>query len=169
MICNEPEVHRAPERSAFLSGVGASGSRHLPWPSQESYQPNRKARGAAAFGPPTADAAVSAERVRAALSSTASAPALLHRTLPAGGAEVVAVPRLPVSGFAGSGHFGGPRRCVRYESAIHRTASYARYKRIAALFGLNQGDHRLEPKSAAKNASSPSTRTMTPVLPVRSE
>ena len=50
-------------------------------PSRESYRPSRKSRGwpAEAIGPPAADAALSAERVRAALSSPAGAPALLQR------------------------------------------------------------------------------------------
>jgi hypothetical protein len=40
---------------------------------------------------PAAHAAMSAQRVRAALSSPASTPALLQRALPGGGAEMVAV------------------------------------------------------------------------------
>lgn len=62
-------------------------------PFRESYKPCRKARGqAAATGRPlAADAALSAEGVRAALSSPASAAAVLQRALPSGGAEVVAV------------------------------------------------------------------------------
>jgi hypothetical protein len=40
---------------------------------------------------PAADAALSAERLRGALSSSAGAPALLQRALPGGGAEMVAV------------------------------------------------------------------------------
>ena len=44
-----------------------------------------------AIGPPAADAALSAERMRAALSSAAGAPALLQRRVPGGGAEMVAV------------------------------------------------------------------------------
>ena len=44
-----------------------------------------------AIGTPAADAALSAERMRAALSSPAGAPALLQRGLPGGGAEMVAV------------------------------------------------------------------------------
>ena len=61
-------------------------------PSRESYRPSRKSSGAAeAIGPPAADAALSAERMRAALSSPAGAPALLQRRMPGGGAEMVAV------------------------------------------------------------------------------
>jgi hypothetical protein len=36
LSCNEPEVCCAPERSAFPSGAGASGSHHLPWATPES-------------------------------------------------------------------------------------------------------------------------------------
>jgi hypothetical protein len=62
-------------------------------PSRESYRSSRKSRGwpAEAIGPPTAEATVPAERVRTAFSSPASAPALLQREVPGGGAEVVAV------------------------------------------------------------------------------
>src|ERR1035438_1188891 len=61
-------------------------------PYRESYQPGRKTTGrAAAVRTPAADAALSAERLRGALSSSAGAPALLQRALPGGGAEVVAV------------------------------------------------------------------------------
>ena len=61
-------------------------------PSRESYRPSRKSRGSAeAIAPPAADAALSAERMRAALSSPAGAPALLQRRVPGGGAEMVAV------------------------------------------------------------------------------
>ncbi len=61
-------------------------------PSRESYRPSRKSRGSAeAFSTPAAHAVLSAERMRAALSSPAGAPALLQRALPGGGAEMVAV------------------------------------------------------------------------------
>src|SRR5713226_6061844 len=46
-------------------------------PSRESYSPSRKSRGTAeAFSAPAADAALSAQRVRTALSSPAVTPAL---------------------------------------------------------------------------------------------
>src|SRR5580704_16236974 len=62
-------------------------------PSRESYSPQQKSRGwpAEAKGPQAADAELSAERMRTALSSSASTPALLQRGLPGGGAEMVAV------------------------------------------------------------------------------
>src|SRR5271169_200303 len=61
-------------------------------PSRESYRSSRKSRRSApAFGTPAAEAALSAEGVRAALSSPASAPALLQRAVPGGGAEMGAV------------------------------------------------------------------------------
>ena len=61
-------------------------------PSRESYNSMRKATGAGeAGGPPAAGAAVSAEGMRASISSAAVAPALLQRGLPGSGAEVVAV------------------------------------------------------------------------------
>ena len=61
-------------------------------PSRESYRSSRKSRGSAeAFSTPAAHAVLSAERMRAALSSPAGAPALLQRRMPEGGAEMVAV------------------------------------------------------------------------------
>src|SRR6266849_2256564 len=62
-------------------------------PSRESYRSSRKSRGwsAKAIAPPAADAALSAERMRAAFSSPASTPALLQRALPGGGAAMVAM------------------------------------------------------------------------------
>src|SRR5580700_7169300 len=64
---------------------------HGPW--RESYQRTRRAggRAAEAIAPPPAEASLSTKGMRAALSSSASAPALLQRALPGGGAEVVAV------------------------------------------------------------------------------
>src|SRR6266853_2067257 len=66
-------------------------------PSRESYSPSRKSRGWPAEAPGSGAAgcppvpALSAERLRAALSYPASAPALLQRALPGGGAAMVAV------------------------------------------------------------------------------
>ena len=61
-------------------------------PSRESYTSNRKSRRPAeTIGTAAAQAALSAQRLRAALSSPAGAPALLQRALPGGGAEMVAV------------------------------------------------------------------------------
>src|ERR1017187_2140037 len=72
-------------------------------PSRESYSPSRKSRGtAAAIAVSAADASLSAERMRAALSSPASTSTLLQPVLPGGGAEVVA-PEIPreISGDGG--------------------------------------------------------------------
>src|SRR3977135_2768769 len=61
-------------------------------PSRESYTTSRKSRRSAeAIGTPAAHAALSAERVRAALSSPPSMPALLQRALQEGSAAMVAV------------------------------------------------------------------------------
>src|SRR5438477_5491728 len=62
-------------------------------PSRESYSPQQKSRGwpAEAIAPPAADAELSAERMRTALSSRAGVSALLQQRLPGGGAEMVAV------------------------------------------------------------------------------
>ncbi len=62
-------------------------------PSRESYRSFRKSSGWAAKAQGTAATAarLSAERMRAAFSSAASAPAVLQRALPGGGAQVVAV------------------------------------------------------------------------------
>ena len=70
-----------------LLGVIAS---HGPY--RESYRSSRKSRGSAkAIAPPPTIAALSAERMRSALSSTAGTTALLQRALPGGGAAMVAV------------------------------------------------------------------------------
>ncbi len=62
-------------------------------PSRESYTPTRKSRGrpTEAIAPSAAEAALSIEGLRAALSSTASAAALLQRAVQGGGAAMVAV------------------------------------------------------------------------------
>ena len=62
-------------------------------PSRESYKPSQKSSGgpAEAKGPPGAAARVSAQGVRRAFSSPASAPALLQRGVPPGGPKMVAV------------------------------------------------------------------------------
>jgi hypothetical protein len=61
-------------------------------PFRESYTASRKSRKSAeVIGPPAAEAALSAEGMQAALSSSASPPALLQRALPGGGAAMVAV------------------------------------------------------------------------------
>ena len=60
--------------------------------SRESYRPFPKSRGSAeAIGSSAAEPAVFAERLRAAFSSPAGAPALLQCGLPEGGAAMVAV------------------------------------------------------------------------------
>ena len=62
-------------------------------PFRESYSPTRKSRGqpAEAIAPPAADASLSAEGMRAALSYSADVPALLQRTLPGVGVALVTV------------------------------------------------------------------------------
>jgi hypothetical protein len=62
-------------------------------PFRESYSPTRKSRGqlAQAIAPPAADASLSAEGMRAAISSAAGTPALLQRRLPGVGATLVTV------------------------------------------------------------------------------
>src|ERR1700693_2549006 len=81
----------APRRGvASPPGAGASGSHHPHGPSRESYTPAQKSSGWPAEASATAPA-LSAQGLRAAFSSTASAPALLQRELPTGSAEVVAV------------------------------------------------------------------------------
>ena len=61
-------------------------------PSRESYTPAQKAScWPAEAEMPAAAAMVFAQRLRAALPSAASAPAVLQRALPEGGAEVVEV------------------------------------------------------------------------------
>ena len=61
-------------------------------PSRECYRPSRKSRRSAeATGAPAAEAALSAQRLRAVFSSATGAPAVLQRALPRGGAEMVSV------------------------------------------------------------------------------
>ena len=62
-------------------------------PSQESSKPSRKSSGrpAQTAGVPAAVPAVSAQRLRAALSAATGAAALLQRGVPEGGAGLVAV------------------------------------------------------------------------------
>src|SRR6266851_1409125 len=62
-------------------------------PSRESYSPCRKSRGGAAqaIAPPAANPPVSAERLRAAVSSPAGPPTILQPRVPSGGAAVGAV------------------------------------------------------------------------------
>jgi hypothetical protein len=77
---------RSPPGQELLGVVTSHG------PSRESYRSSRKSRRSAkAFDTPAAYAALSAERMRPALSSPAGAPAVLQRALPGGGAEMVAV------------------------------------------------------------------------------
>src|SRR5580692_1553734 len=88
----EPEVC-APERSGSPPGQELLGVITSHGPSRECYTPSRKSRGwpAEAIAPPVAEAYLSAEGMRAALSSSASAPALLQRALPGICAAMVAV------------------------------------------------------------------------------
>jgi hypothetical protein len=92
LFCSEPEV-AAPRRGIVSSpGQELLGVITSHGPSRESYRSSRKSRGSAeAFSAAAADAAVSAQRMRAALSAPAGAPALLQPVLPGGSAEVVAV------------------------------------------------------------------------------
>jgi hypothetical protein len=61
-------------------------------PSRESYRSSRKSRGSAeANAASAADAVLLAEGMRGALSSAASAPALLQRRVPGSGAGMVAL------------------------------------------------------------------------------
>src|ERR1700734_3864032 len=84
-------------------------------PSRESYRPSRKSRGSAeAFSPPAAHAVLSAEGMRAALSSPAGAPALLQRALPGGWAEMVTVEGATTL----SGDGGGPTETERAKPTL---------------------------------------------------
>ena len=85
---------RPGEESIPLQGIELLGVITSHGPTRESYSLSQKARGTAAtaaIGLPAADAALSAERVRAALFSRTAQPALLQPALPGGGAEVVAL------------------------------------------------------------------------------
>jgi hypothetical protein len=74
-------------------------------PFRESYTRSGKSRGSAeAIAPPAADASLSAEGMRAAVSSPAGAPALLQRGLPGSCAALVAVE----SAATIPGYEGGP-------------------------------------------------------------
>src|ERR1017187_203456 len=87
-------------------------------PSRESYSPSRKSRGTAeAFSASAADAALSAKRVRAALSSWAATPALLQRGMPRGGTEMVA----PESPREIPGDGSGPTETDRSKPALPGT------------------------------------------------
>jgi hypothetical protein len=77
---------RSPPGQELLGVITSHG------PLRESYNSDRKSRRSAeAIGTPAENAAVSAQRMRATLSSSPGAPALLQRALPGGGAEMVAV------------------------------------------------------------------------------
>src|SRR5277367_4158759 len=85
-----PDSHRSAAKfSAPYRGVGSPPGQELlgvitsHGPSRESYSPSRKSRGtAAAIAVSAADETLSAQRVRAALSSPAGAPALLQPGMP---------------------------------------------------------------------------------------
>ena len=85
-------------------------------PSRECYRSSRKSRGWAteAIAPSAADARLSAEGMRAAFSSPASAPALLQRGLPEGSAEMVALE----SPREISGDDGGPAETERAKPTL---------------------------------------------------
>ena len=113
-----------------LLGVIAS---HGPY--RESYRSSRKSRGSAkAIAPPPTIAALSAERMRSALSSTAGTTALLQRALPGGGAAMVAVEgpaELPGDG-------GGQRKTQRAKPALSRAGQKAATTSAA---GSREGNH----------------------------
>ena len=97
-------------------------------PFRESYSPTRKSRGqsAEAIAPPAADAALFAEGMRAALSSSADAPALLQRALPGGSAEMVALEGATTL----SGDGGGPTETERAKPALPGTRQESDTARI---------------------------------------
>src|SRR5438876_484268 len=109
----------APRRGVvFPSRAGASGSHHLPWaltrmlPTQAGKREVRRRKDAT----PAENAALSAERMRAAVSSAAGATTLLQQPVPASGAEVVTV-----EGPAElSGDLGGQRQTQRAKPALSR-------------------------------------------------
>src|ERR1035438_3216306 len=114
----EPEVC-ALERSGSSPGQELLGVITSHGPSRESYMSSRKSRGtAAAIALPAADAAVSDERVRAAISSPAGTPALLQRGMSGGSAEMVE----PESPREISGDRGGPTEAERPKPALPRAS-----------------------------------------------
>ena len=108
-------------------------------PSRESYTPSRKSRGwpAEAIGPPAANAYLSAERMRAALSSSASAPALLQRALPGGGAEMGAVEGAAT--IPGDG--AGPTETERAKPALSGALQKAENTRSRGSYRPGEGNH----------------------------
>jgi len=84
MPCPGEDFHSPPEQE-LLGAITSHG------PSRESYTPAKESSDwpTEAFVTSAAEPAVSAERLRPALSSAASAPALLQRRVPDGGAEMV--------------------------------------------------------------------------------
>jgi len=107
-------------------------------PSRESYRSSRKSRRSAqAFGTPAAEAALSAERMRAALSSPAGAPALLQRALPEGGAEMVAM-----EGTAAiPGDEGGPTETERAKCALPGAGPPPETSRARGSWRGREGHH----------------------------
>jgi hypothetical protein len=107
-------------------------------PSRESYRSYRKSRGSAeAFGPPAADAALSAERMRAALSAAAGTPAILLRGMPGGGTEMVAAesPRkIPGNG-------GGPTKTEGAKPALPGAREKPEAGRARGSSGGREGHH----------------------------
>jgi hypothetical protein len=87
-------------------------------PFRESYRSSRKSSGtAAANAVSTAEARLSAERVRAALPSPASGPTLLQQRVPGSGAKVVTMEgptTIPENG-------GGAREAQGSKPALSRT------------------------------------------------
>ena len=107
-------------------------------PSRESYNPSRKSRGtAAAIAVSAADETLSAQRVRAALSSPAGAPALLQPTVPGGGTEMVA----PESPRKIPGNGGGPTKTERAKPALPRARQEPETTRASGSSRPCEGNH----------------------------
>jgi hypothetical protein len=108
-------------------------------PSRECYKPSRKSRGrpAQTAGAPSAVAAVSAQRMRAELSATTGAAALLQRAVPEGGTFVVAVEgagELP-------GHGGGQRETQRAKPTIPAARQESKTTDRRSRSGRREGNH----------------------------
>src|ERR1700688_2881832 len=130
--------------AAPLRGVGSPPGQELlgvitsHGPSRESYSSSRKSRGSAkAMGTPDADAAQSAERVRAALSSPAGAPALLQSAPPGGGAEVGAME----GAAAIPGDDGGPTGTERPKPTLPGACPEPETPRARCSWRGREGNH----------------------------
>ena len=107
-------------------------------PFRESYRPSRKSRGSAeAIGPATAEAAVSAQRVRGVVSSAAGAAAVLQRGLPGGSQGVVAsegAADLP-------GDHGGPAETEGPKPALPGAGAEPPTTRARSSWRGSEGNH----------------------------